>query len=202
MAGERESVWGSAPVETGVTSRAADVPNEPPGPTSVTPSRTPASSLMPPPSGWTDGLTDTDGPRMWDKLLASEQARNARHRRTSSVVLVDVLGLEDAGEQWGAGLALQLFVQLARELGRGIRRSDYIARIGPARFGILLTETDEISAINFVDRIKESCCGNFVPAANGLRLAVGWASPALGGRLADSIRVAEGRLQEERNKAG
>ena len=135
-----------------------------------------------------------------EKLLASEQARNARHARTSTVVLVDVLGLEHGGERWGPVVTLQHFVQLARELGRGIRRSDYIARIGPTRSGILLTETDEILAINFVDRIKADCRDRVDTAANGLRLAVGWASPAVGGRLADAIRIAEGRLLDERLK--
>jgi diguanylate cyclase (GGDEF)-like protein len=206
MAGELESVWGSSPVDIEVSSGSMDVSrgalteSEKPAESRASAGRKPNEGGLPAPSGWTDGLTETDGPRMWDKLLASEQARNARHKRTATVVLVDVLGLEQAGEQWGTGLALQLFVQLARELGRGIRRSDSIARIGPARFGVLLTETDEISAINFVDRIKEACCGEFNPAANGLRLAVGWASPAVGGRLADAIHIAEGRLLEARLK--
>jgi GGDEF domain-containing protein len=91
---------------------------------------------------------------------------------------------------------MQLFVQLSRALARRIRKSDTIARIGPARFGVLLTETDEISAINFVDNIKDRCCGKFDPEANGLHLLVGWASPEVGGRLADALHVAETRLAE------
>jgi diguanylate cyclase (GGDEF)-like protein len=199
MAGEFGSVWESSSVDIEVSSD-VDVPRPAPAGAADFASRAGAASTLPSPAGWTDGLTDTDGPRMWDRVLASEQARNARHQRTSAVVLVDVLGLEHSSERWGPMVTLQLFVQLARELARGIRRSDYIARIGPTRFGVLLTETDEILAINFVDRVKAQCRERVDPAANDLRLAVGWASPAVGGRLSDAIRVAEERLMEERRK--
>ena len=196
MTAEQESPWATsledAELSSGSTSFADEASTHAPEPER----RNFVASVLPPPFGWTDGLTETDGPRMWDKLLEVEQAKSARHRRTATIVLVEVLALEDAEERWGSGLALQLFVQLARELGRGVRKSDHIARIGPARFGVLLTETDEISAINFVDRIKSRCCGKFDPAANGFRLVMGWASPPIGGRLADAIVVAEERLAE------
>jgi diguanylate cyclase (GGDEF)-like protein len=201
MTGELESVWGFTPADAETRGRldaavadAAVVR----APSAVAP----PSIVLAAPFGWTDGLTDTDGPRMWEKVVKSEQSRNARHRRTSTIVLVEVLGLDSAAERWGAALSLQLFVELARELSKGIRSSDHIARVQSARFGVLLTETDEISAINFVDRIKARCCETFDPVAKGLRLAVGWASPPVGGDLAEALRVAEERLAEAISREG
>ena len=152
---------------------------------------------LPAPTGWSDGLTDTDGPRLWEKLLAAEQARNLRHERTSTIVLVEVVGMRAIVERWGAALAIQQFVTLARFIAADIRKSDHIARIRPATFGVLLTETDEISSINFVDRMRERCTSAFDPATMGLRIAVGWASPPKGGRLDDAMAVAEQRLTVE-----
>jgi diguanylate cyclase (GGDEF)-like protein len=159
--------------------------------------RVPGDLMLPMPTGWSDGLTDTDGPRVWDRLIAAEQARNVRHGRTGTIVLVEIVGMRDAVERWGTAVALQHFVQLARIVARDIRKSDHIARIQPSRFGVLLTETDEISTINFVDRLRERSRESSETATTGLRIAVGWASPPKGGSLEDAMTVAEQRLVVE-----
>ena len=200
MTGDVDSVWGFAPGDGDPRALEPSVPE--PSVVQTVPMAPPTWTGLPDPFGWTDGLTDSDGPRLWDKLLASEQSRNARHRRTSTIVLVEVLGLDSAAERWGAAMSMQLFVALSREIAQGIRSSDHIARIQPTRFGILLTETDEISAINFVDRINAQCCERFDPASKGLRLAVGWASPPIGGTLTEALRVAEERLFEAISRQG
>jgi len=161
-----------------------------------------AAAGPPPPQGWSDPLTGADGPRLWARFLATEQARNARHRRTSAIVLVQVVGFEAAATRWGWSLAVQLFVQLADGLVRHIRKSDHIARIGPTTFAVLLTETDEISAINFVDRMQASCARDIDVASTGLQLKTGWASPERGGRLEDAYAVAEARLAEALEQSG
>ena len=162
------------------------------------PTATPVAALTAPPApfGWTDGLTDSEGPRFWDRVVAVEQARNARHKRTGTIVLFEVVGFEEVVQRWGTTLALQLFVELSRVLSRGNRESDHLARIAPTRFAVLLTETDEIRAINYVDRIKASCQRELDPATNGLRVVVGWASPEVGRTLAEAYSVAESRLDD------
>lgn len=150
----------------------------------------------PSPYGWTDVLTGTAGPLAWDRLVAAEQARNARHGRTATIALAEISGFDAAAASWGRDLATHLFVRLGRVLASGIRSSDHIARIGPTRFGVLLTETDEILAINFVDRVRALCRAEVDPASNVVRLVLGWASPPAGGRLADAHALAEERLAE------
>ena len=107
-----------------------------------------SSAVQAPDAGdWTDALTGTDGPRLWDRLLASEVARVRRYRRPATVALAEIVGLDSCEAVWGAEIAERAFVRLARTLATEIRSSDHIARIDRTRFGILLTETDEIAAV-------------------------------------------------------
>jgi diguanylate cyclase (GGDEF)-like protein len=153
-------------------------------------------SLPPIPSGWSDPLTGTDGPRLWDRVITSEVARVARYKRPATVVLVEVVGLEPFGRMWGADVAERLFIQIARTLAVEIRSSDHIARIDRTRFAILLTETDEIAAINFVERAG-AACEYHVRAPELVQIAIGWASPAGASDLRAAIESASERLAEE-----
>jgi diguanylate cyclase (GGDEF)-like protein len=154
------------------------------------------AGALPLPGGWTDVLTGTDGPRLWDRLLTSEQARNARHGRTSTIALVEFYGLDATARRWGADVAVQLFTRVARVLASGIRSSDHIARVDRTRFAVLLVETDEVLAINFVDRVRARCADELGSDWAAVRVAIGWASPEAGGSLAEASNVAFGRLQD------
>jgi diguanylate cyclase (GGDEF)-like protein len=156
-----------------------------------------ATNLLPPaPSGWSDALTGTDGPRYWDRLITSEVARVGRYERPATVVLIEVVGLDDYARAWGPDVAVRLFIQVARTLSVESRSSDHIARIDRTRFGILLTETDEIAAINFVERVRASCESE-LRSPELVRIGIGWAGPSGSHDLRAAIDVAETRLAEE-----
>jgi diguanylate cyclase (GGDEF)-like protein len=127
----------------------------------------------PDPTSWSDPLTGCDGPRLWDRLLASEVARVRRYRRPATVALIEIVGFDELERVWGDEIAERTFVRLARTLATEIRSSDHIARIERTRFGVLLTETEEIAAINFVERVRAAC----ERQPGELRIAIGWASP-------------------------
>lgn len=153
-----------------------------------------ATNLLPPaPAGWSDPLTGTDGPRFWDRLIASEVARVGRYDRPATVVLLDVVGLDDYAQALGPDVAVRLFIQVARTLSVESRSSDHIARIDRTRFGILLTETDEVAAINFVERVRASCEGE-LRSPELVRIGIGWASPSESNDLRAAIDIAEVRL--------
>jgi diguanylate cyclase (GGDEF)-like protein len=154
------------------------------------------SQLPAAPSGWSDPLTGTDGPRLWDRFISSEVSRVGRYHRPATVVLVDVIGLDDYAQAWGPEVAERLFVQLARTLSVESRSSDHIARIDRTRFGILLTETDEIAAINFVERVRASCESQ-IRVSELVRIGIGWAGPIGSSDLRTAIDVAETRLAED-----
>jgi diguanylate cyclase (GGDEF)-like protein len=153
------------------------------------------------PDGWTDVLTGADGPRFWDRIVLSEQARVGRYQRPVTVAFAEIVGLTDLAVQWGWDVSERALAACARRLGREIRSSDHIARLEQARFGILLTETTEIAAINFVERARASCerelkaVGKGVP--NDVAIGFGWASPPTKGDLSDAIDLALARLAAE-----
>jgi diguanylate cyclase (GGDEF)-like protein len=153
-----------------------------------------ARAIEPPkPEGWSDPLTGMDGPRFWDRILASEEARRRRYRRPVTVVMVEFTGFASDGSWLAQELALQVFIRVARVLAKQVRTSDYKARIGPARFGILLLEADEISAINFVDRLR-AACREELGTGTGLGLRTGWASPGEAETLDTAVHRASARL--------
>ena len=156
-----------------------------------------ADVSVPPPAGWSDLATGVDGPRYWDRILLSEQARVRRYKRPATVVLVEITGLGRLARQWGADVAERTLVAAARTLAGEVRTSDHIARIDLTRFGILLTETTEIAAINFVERAREACERDLRLASDVTGIGFGWASPPAGRDLTDAVALAQRRLEAE-----
>ena len=149
------------------------------------------------PSGWSDPQTGTDGPRLWDRLMISESARVRRYKRPATVVLVEVVGIGGLARLWGPRVAEHALAAAARILAKEIRTSDHIARLEQLRFGILLTETTEIAAINFVERARAACERDLQVATEAVNVAFGWASPPKSGDLTDAMELAAKRLGAE-----
>jgi diguanylate cyclase len=148
------------------------------------------------PSGWSDALTGTDGPRLWDRIVSSEVARVSRYRRPVTVALVEIAGLDRYARKWGIDVAERLFVQLARTISVNVRSSDHIARVERTRFALLLPETDEIAAINVVERVRAAC--EFQLGTSDLvRIAIGWAGSSTTTDLRLGIQIADTRLEDE-----
>ena len=152
------------------------------------------SLLPPPPIGWTDPLTSTDGPRFWDRVISTEQARLRRYHRAATIALVEFVGIDELAGRWGREVAQQEFLKLAETLAREVRTSDYIARVERTRFAILLTESDQIAAINFVDRARSACEAQLGLAATVVRVGFGWAGSSATGHdpsAVDLVAVAD-----------
>ena len=156
---------------------------------------------IPEPAGWEDPLSGLEGPDFWQRTLVSEVGRAARYRRAMTVVVVELAGMEALTETWGADVARQAIRQAAQCLRRTSRASDYAMRIGSTRFGVVLTETDEIAAINFVERVREDGPRSMPPGFDGLQFSFGWASPRQGESADAVVRRAEARLAAELTRA-
>lgn len=148
------------------------------------------------PTGWTDQLTGTDGPRLWERIVSSETARVKRYHVHATVVLAELTGIDRFSAVWGADAAGRLFVQLARTLAVEVRSSDHIARLGLTRFGVLLIETDEVAAINFVERAR-AACDRQIRTPDLVSVAFGWAGPTAGVDLRAAVDTAADRLAAE-----
>jgi diguanylate cyclase (GGDEF)-like protein len=153
----------------------------------------PIAHLTPRPSG-----PAADGTLDWEVRVRDEEARLARYRRPVSVVLVELDGLGRLAERLGPDAAERIVPPVGQTLVRQARAADHVARIGTSRFAILLPETDEIQAINYVERVRADCDRWLAAGAVSMRLAIGWACPTPGGDLRTATRLAEDRLNADR----
>jgi diguanylate cyclase (GGDEF)-like protein len=149
-----------------------------------------------PPSGWTDPMTSADGPHYWDRLISSERDRIRRYHRPATVVFIELANLDRLGALWGDDVAAQALIRVGRTLTRQIRSSDHAARIEMSRFAVFLPETNEIAAINFVERVRASIDASLGFMDETLQVGIGWASPA-DGDIDAALTIAERRLNTD-----
>ena len=144
--------------------------------------------------------TGLDSPLTWAMAITIEEARSGRYGRPVSVVVAELDGLDRLSELFGAEVADKLIPPVADALRRSARAADRVARLSHARFGVLLVETDEVRAINYVERVRAACDGWLEASAIALRLSIGWASPATDGDLRSAVRIAEERMHREQRR--
>jgi diguanylate cyclase (GGDEF)-like protein len=148
----------------------------------------------------TDPATGLDLGPAWARWLTEEDARVQRFRRPATIVLVELSGLDRLADRLGDEAAGRLIPPIAMTMRKNARATDHLARLGPTRFGAILTETDEIRAINFVERIRSACDIWLEAGAVMLRLSVGWAEISADRPAEVAFPDAEGRLFEERQR--
>lgn len=154
-------------------------------------------SGIPEPAGWEDALTGLEGPDFWQRVLVAEVARSGRYKRNLTVVVAELEGVLEMSETWGIEVGRHAIREAAQCLRRTSRTSDYCTRIGLTRFGVILTETDEIAAINYVERVREQGPRMMPRGGEHLRFSFGWASPKGGESPEAVVRRADSRLMAE-----
>ena len=147
-----------------------------------------------------DPVTGFDLAPTWTKWLAEEGARVDRYGRPATIVIVELTDLDRLAEKLGPEAADRLIPPIATTMRRHARAADNLARLGRARFGALLTETDEIRAINYIERVRTSCDVWLESGAVALRLSIGWAEIGANQPVEVAIQTAERRLNEERQR--
>jgi diguanylate cyclase (GGDEF)-like protein len=157
----------------------------------------PLPALPDRPVASSDPLTALLTTSAWATILTDEDARVRRYRRPATVVLLELDGLERLMERLGPDAAERLVPAVADTLHRHAREADHVARLGPGRFGVLLPETDEIQAINYIERVRRACDLWLESGAIALRLAIGWASTSGDDGLIEAQRVANDRMYGE-----
>lgn len=133
----------------------------------------------------------------FEAIVAHEDAREERYRRPTTVVVLELDGLDRLIERLGVDAAERIEPDVADTVAKLARRADYVARLGPGRFAVLMPETDEIVAINYVERIRQACDEWLESGAIALRLAIGWASTAGSASVTTAMQVAVDRLHNE-----
>jgi diguanylate cyclase (GGDEF)-like protein len=149
-----------------------------------------------------DPLTGLEGASSWTRIIENENARLLRYRRPVTVVLAEVEGLRRLSERLGQEPIERLLPVIGDVFRREARSSDWVARLGAGRFAVFLPETDEIQAINYVERIRTACEPWLTSSAVPLRLAVGWSSPGASSDIEHAIAQAEARMHSDRRVPG
>jgi diguanylate cyclase (GGDEF)-like protein len=144
-----------------------------------------------------DRLTGLLGPTDWNRLIADEDIRHARYRRPATVVVMELGGFDRLVAALGQLAADRVIVALTDVIRRHARKSDHVARLGPNRFGVLMPETDEVAAINYVERVRQASDLWLEAGAISLRLAIGWASPVADSSVVDAEKSAIERMYGE-----
>ena len=149
------------------------------------------------PTAGTDALTGLLDQAAFTRLIAAENLRIHRYHRPATVVIFELGGLDRLIDRLGADAADRVVPALADTMRRLARDVDLVARLAPGRFGILLPETDEVAAINYVERVRRACELWLESGAIALTLAVGWAGTDGEPTLIDAQRLATERMYVE-----
>ncbi len=144
-----------------------------------------------------DALTGLLLPGEWNRILGDEDARVRRYSRPATVVIIEVDGLDRLTSALGMGAGDRVTQAVADTLSRHARAADQLARIDTGRFGVLLPETGEVEAVNYVERVRSACDLWLESGAIALRLAIGWAASPVNGTLGDALTAAEERIEVE-----
>jgi len=149
----------------------------------------------------TDPLTGLRDAASFAMLVGLEDARVVRYHRPATIVVLELDGLDRLVDRLGPDARDRVVPALADTIRRLARGADIVARLGPGRFGVLLPETDEIAAINFVERVRKASELWLESGAMALRLAIGWAGTTGDPTLADAQRLAVERMYAELRRA-
>jgi GGDEF domain-containing protein len=108
--------------------------------------------------------------------------------------------LDAVADRLGRDVADRVVTETVGMLVSEGRAVDRIARLGEARFGVLLLEADELGARVYIDRLRTLADGWLESAGLSIRLSLGWASPADGGDVMAAAATAEQRMQDSASR--
>ena len=138
--------------------------------------------------------------RQLDQLIA----RVTRYDETAAMLFVDVDGLKLINDSFGHKAGDEALIFVAELLVRGVRASDYVARIGGDEFGILLEHADEESAAETASRLVSQIAGCefcYEGSCLPLSVAIGFSLIAKGDTSEDVIERADLAMYAEKAAA-
>ena len=128
--------------------------------------------------------------RQLDQLIA----RVNRYDEMAAMLFIDVDGLKLINDSCGHKAGDEALIFVAELLVRGVRASDYVARIGGDEFGILLEHADESSATETASRLVSHIAGCefcYEGTCLPLSVAIGFSLIAKGDSSAEVIERAD-----------
>ena len=116
-----------------------------------------------------DSLLAIPNRRGFMRELEGLIGRVSRYGESAAMLFVDIDGLKAINDSFGHKAGDDALIEVAKALTDGVRRSDYVGRLGGDEFGILLAHATEQSARETAERLadqieaaKTRCDGNDV----------------------------------------
>lgn len=137
--------------------------------------------------------------------LQQALVRRQRHGTELAVMMLSVDGYAGVGTQFGLPAADQVVLEVAKRLGRCVRRSDTLARLGGDTFGLVLEEVgSSLEAITLAAKICDKVGGEVLWEAISVPVSV-----SLGLTMAEShqdawalVRHADQAMYSARSAGG
>ncbi len=121
-----------------------------------------------------DPLTGLYNRRYLNKVMVSEIGRASRLKSPLSVILVDVDYFKLINDKFGHLVGDHVLQGLSSCFESIIRPYDVLARFGGEEFLILMSETDEVEAVAFAERLRQATeTANFLPNGSTLTCSFG-----------------------------
>ncbi len=144
-----------------------------------------------------DPLTGLLDALAFEEVMAQEEAREQRYGHPATIIVFELDGLTKLVDRLGPETSDRIETALSDTIRRLARRADHVARLERGRYAVLLPVTDEVAAINYVERVRRACELWLESGAIAMRLAIGWASTAGDTGLSGAVRVATDRMRQE-----
>ena len=141
-----------------------------------------------------DALIGLPNRRGFMRQLEQLIARVNRYGDEAAMLFIDVDGLKLINDSFGHRAGDEALMFVAELLVRGVRKSDYVARIGGDEFGILLEHADESSASETAARLVSQIAGCefcYEGSCLPLSVAIGFALIEKGDSSEDVIERAD-----------
>lgn len=104
----------------------------------------------------TDGLTKASNRRHFLELSEKEFLRARRYQHPMSVIMIDADHFKNINDTFGHDTGDNVLRELTRAVLKELRNSDLFGRIGGEEFAATLPETDEESAAQVAERLRET----------------------------------------------
>jgi diguanylate cyclase (GGDEF)-like protein len=151
-----------------------------------------------------DVLIGLPNRRGFMRQLAQLIARVNRYDETAAMLFIDVDGLKLINDSFGHKAGDEALIFVAELLVRGVRASDYVARIGGDEFGILLEHADDDIAAETAARLVSQIAGCefcYEDSCLPLSVAIGFSLIAKGDSSEDVIERADLAMYAEKAAA-
>ena len=144
-----------------------------------------------------DPLTGLLDALAFEEVMDQEEAREQRYGHPATIIVFELDGLTKLVDRLGAETGDRIETALGDTIRRLARRADHVARLERGRYAVLLPVTDEVAAINYVERVRRACELWLESGAIAMRPAIGWASTSGDAGLSGAVRVATDRMRQE-----